>query len=46
MREIFKEEIKKSFEEYQDQVGKEFANSTPHFTDALNEILAKGQKVF
>jgi hypothetical protein len=46
LKELFKEEIKKSFEEYQDQVGKEFATSTPHFTDALNEILAKGQKMF
>jgi len=27
-------------------VGKEFAESTPHFQDALNEILANGQKLF
>ena len=46
LKEIFREEIKKSYEEYVDQVGKEFADSTPHFTDALNDILASGQKVF
>jgi hypothetical protein len=46
LKEIFREEIKKSYEEYVDQVGKEFADSTPHFTDALNDILASGQKIF
>ena len=46
LRELFREEIKKSFEEYVDQVGKEFADSTQHFQDALNEILAAGQKIF
>ncbi len=46
LKEIFAEEIKKSFEEYQVQVGEELAKSTPHFTDALNEILAGGQKIF
>jgi predicted Zn finger-like uncharacterized protein len=44
--EVFSEEIKKSFEEYRDQVGKEIAESTTYFNDALNEILAGGQKVF
>jgi hypothetical protein len=46
MRELFREEIKKSYEEFVDQVGKEFAESTPHFQDALNEILGGGQKIF
>ena len=46
LRDLFQEEIKKSYEEYIDQVGKEFADSTTHFKDALNEILAAGQKVF
>jgi hypothetical protein len=46
LKEIFKEEIKKSFQEYTDQVGKEFAESTDHFRNALNEILAQGQQVF
>jgi hypothetical protein len=43
---LFKEEIKKSYEEYRDQVGTDFAESTTHFQDALNEILAQGGKVF
>lgn len=42
----FMEEIKKSWEEYVGQVGAEMARSTPHFRDALNDILAKGQQVF
>ncbi|MDB4948730.1 MAG: family finger-like protein [Gemmatimonadetes bacterium] len=42
----FMEEIKKSWEEYVEQVGPEMARSTPHFRDALNEILAKGQALF
>jgi hypothetical protein len=42
----FEEEIRKSWEEYTEQVGKPMAESTTHFTDALNEILASGQKVF
>ncbi len=42
----FMDEIKKSWEEYVAQVGPELARSTPHFRDALNEILAKGQTVF
>jgi hypothetical protein len=31
---------------YVDQIGKEFADSTTHFQDALNEILAGGKKMF
>jgi hypothetical protein len=27
-------------------VGREFAETTPHFQDALNEILAGGRKLF
>jgi len=46
LRELFQEEIKKSHEEYIDQVGREFAESTTHFQDALNEILAAGRKMF
>lgn len=42
----FMEEIKKSWEEYVAQVGPEISRGTPHFRDALNEILAKGQAVF
>ena len=46
LKELFREEIKKSHEEYVDQVGREFAESTTHFQDALNEILAAGRKMF
>ena len=46
LRDLFAEEIKKSYEEYIEQVGKEFAESTSHFKDALNEILAGGQSMF
>lgn len=46
LRQLFKEEIKKSYEEYVEQMGKEFAESTTHFQDALNDILAGGQRVF
>ncbi len=43
---LFEEEIRKSWDEYVDQVGKPLADSTSFFTDALNEILADGQPVF
>jgi hypothetical protein len=43
---MFEEEIRKSWEEYVDQVGKQLADSTSYFNDALNEILADGQPVF
>jgi hypothetical protein len=46
LKDAFAEEIRKSWEEYVEQVGKEMADSTPFFTDALNEILAGGQKIF
>jgi capsid protein len=46
LRTEFKEEILKSWDEYVEQVGLEVARGTSHFRDALNEILARGQKVF
>lgn len=46
LRKEFKEEIRKSWEEFVDQVGRELAHATPYFRDALNEILARGKKVF
>jgi predicted Zn finger-like uncharacterized protein len=46
LKDLFREEIKKSYEEYVDQVGKDFADSTTHFQDALNDILAGGQQLF
>ena len=46
LRQLFREEIKKSYEEYVEQGGRELADSTPHFQDALNEILGSGRKLF
>ena len=46
LKEIFREDIKKSYEAYVDQMGQEFAESTNHFQDALNDILAGGQRMF
>ena len=46
LKELFEEEIKKSWEEYADQVGREVAESTPYFREALNEILASGRQIF
>ena len=46
LKQLFKEEIQKSYDEYVLQVGKEFADSTTHFQEALNDILASGQRVF
>jgi hypothetical protein len=46
LKQLFKDEIQKSYEEYVSQIGREFAESTPHFQEALNDILAGGQKVF
>jgi predicted Zn finger-like uncharacterized protein len=40
------QEIKKSWELYKERVTPEVANSTNHFKDALNEILADGKKIF
>jgi len=39
-------EIKKSWEVYKERVGADFANSTPYFRDALNDMLAEGKKIF
>jgi len=46
LRETFREEIKKSYEEYVEQMGKEFAENTTHFQDALNDVLAGGNRIF
>src|SRR5256884_231607 len=43
---LFKDEIEKSWQEYVEQVGQEVAKSTPFWAEALNEILAGGNKVF
>jgi hypothetical protein len=41
-----REEIRKSWEEYVAQVGLDLARSTPYFREALNDILARGQRIF
>ena len=46
VKDAFDEEIKKSWEEYSDQVGREVAESTSYFKEALNEILAGGRQIF
>jgi len=46
LKQLFEEEIRKSWEEYADQIGRDVAESTPHFRDALNEILADGRLIF
>ncbi len=46
LKELFQEELKKSWQEYVEHVGIEIARSTPYFRDALNEILARGKRVF
>jgi predicted Zn finger-like uncharacterized protein len=46
LRQLFREEIKKSYEEFVEQVGREVAEGTPHFQEALNEILAGGRRLF
>jgi hypothetical protein len=46
LKDLFQEEIKKSWEEYSDQVGRDVAESTPYFREALNEILAGGRQIF
>lgn len=39
-------EIKKAWEAYKEKVGSDLVESTDYFRDALNEILADGQKIF
>jgi hypothetical protein len=46
LKEDFEEEITKSWKEYVEQVGGEMAAGTTYWTDALNEVLAKGQPIF
>lgn len=43
---VFKDEIAKSWQEYIEQVGKQLAEGTPFWTEALNDILAGGKQVF
>jgi predicted Zn finger-like uncharacterized protein len=46
LRKEFRGEILKSWDEYVEQVGAEMAKTTPFFRDALNDILARGERVF
>ncbi|MEO7368379.1 MAG: zinc-ribbon domain-containing protein [Gemmatimonadaceae bacterium] len=46
LKELFKDEIKKSYDEYVGQVGAEFARTTTHFQESLNEVLGAGKKIF
>lgn len=46
LKELFEEEIRKSYEEYTEQVGREIAETTGYFREALNEILAGGRQIF
>jgi predicted Zn finger-like uncharacterized protein len=46
VKDDFEAEVQKSWKEYVDQVGQEMAESTPYFTEALNEILAGGEEIF
>jgi hypothetical protein len=43
---LFKEEIEKSWQEYVEQVGRDLADGTSYWSEALNEILAGGNRVF
>jgi hypothetical protein len=43
---VLGDEIKKSWELYKEKIGPDLAKSTNYFKEALNEILADGQKVF
>jgi predicted Zn finger-like uncharacterized protein len=46
LKQLFREEIKKSFEEDIAQVGQQLAESTTYFQEALNEVLGAGKKIF
>ncbi len=46
LKELFQDDLRKSWQQYVEQVGLEVAKNTPFFRDALNEILARGKTVF
>lgn len=46
LKEDFADEIEKSWKEYVEQVGEEMATGHDFWADALNDVLAKGQRVF
>lgn len=46
LKEHFEDEIRLSWEEYEEQIGTDLAESTDYFIQALNEILARGERLF
>lgn len=46
LKELFRDEIKKSYDEYVAQVGADYARTTTHFQESLNEVLGAGKKIF
>jgi hypothetical protein len=46
LKQAFRDEIRRSYDEYVDQVGRELAESTTYFQEALNEVLAEGRPLF
>lgn len=46
LRQEFREEIRKSWDEYVGHVGEQIARDTSYFRDALNELLAGGDQLF
>jgi predicted Zn finger-like uncharacterized protein len=46
LKQDFEDEIAKSWKEYVEQVGEEMATGNTFWADALNDVLAKGQKIF
>jgi capsid protein len=46
LKQVFADEILKSWEEYVEQVGEEMATNTAYWREALNEILAGGREIF
>ena len=46
LRQDFRDEIRKSWDEYVARVGEPLARQTSYFRDALNDILAGGSGVF
>ena len=46
LKDLFRDEIKKSYDEYVAQVGADYARTTTHFQESLNEVLGAGKKIF
>jgi len=46
LRELFREEVQRSWAEFVAQVGPEMAESTSHFNSALNDILGRGEPLY